>query len=178
MGWKTFKNQFGINHIVQRTKEGILIGSSYVGRLAIVSEETGEIKHNVAFPQFIKETYPSLHNATKEEILLSLNTSDVFSTSILVYTYEEDMILEKYCEELGYPNITHDGCLMYVNKYSTSKSKIVKIAKQQAQLHVEYSQEGVNEAHQELLKRTALLTKDKDILSKLNQSFPGITVDS
>lgn len=81
--------------------------------------------------------------------------------SITVWTcdYYEGVIIEKQCEELGWPNCTHDGELMYENSFSTNRKEIVKYAKRNAAAGAESMERRVGEIEADLAK--AKETRDK-----------------
>jgi hypothetical protein len=172
MGWKTLKDHFGIQGIVQVCEKGICIGSGYIHDLAVVNPDTGVVTENSTFSSYLKEVYPLLQKASAEEVLQVLNTPDVFQVSIAVFTYHGGDIIEKQCEVTGYPNITHDGCLMYENTYDTNKQKIAQRAKQNAQLGVKYTRKAVAEAEKELARKRCELVVAENELAKLNCDYP------
>jgi hypothetical protein len=57
-----------------------------------------------------------------------VSSPDTFEKSIRVYTYEGAEILEKFCETPGWPNVTHDGEMMYDNTFSTDRDTVVEWA--------------------------------------------------
>lgn len=178
MGWKTLKEHFGIKHIVQVCEKGICVGSGYVHDLAVINSATGVVTENRTFSNFLKDACPLLHEASAEEVLRVLNIPDTFSASIAVFTYDGGEIIEKQCEVTGWPNVTHDGCLMYENTYDTDKQKIVLRAKRNAQLGVKYGGEAVAEAEKDLARKKSQLTEAEEELAKLERDYPEVVVES
>ena len=174
MGWKALKEHFGIKHIVQTTEKGVCIGTGYVHDLAVIDPLTGKVSENPTFRHFLKETYPSLLEASAEEIVRLLGTQDSFSSSIPVYTYRGGEIIEKQCETPGWPNVTHDGCVMYENMYSTDRIKVALWAKRNAYLGVKYGREAVNDAESELYRKKLRLTKEEADFAQLERDFPDV----
>jgi hypothetical protein len=156
MGWKTFKEYFGINHIVRIEEGKLCIGSPYIYDLASISIETGKIvpKRHSSFDGFLKEYYPAIAEASPESIKELLAQEDVFDRSIEVYTfdYETYDILTKYCEATGYPNVTHDGCLMHDNEYFEDKNIAINRAKESLAGVIEWRSRRVAELEKELLE--------------------------
>ena len=177
MGWKTLKEQFRIEHIVQVTEAGVCIGSGYVHDLATINPQTGRVSENNTFSRFLQEHCPALLAATPEQILQALAAKDVFSASITVYTYGDSGIVEKQCEATGWPNVTHDGWLMYDNRFSTDKRQVVQWAKRNAHHGVRYGREGVEEAEQELARRKAHLAEEEARQAHLDREFPDVVLD-
>ena len=151
MGWNTFKKHFNIGHIVQIRERDLLIGSSYISDLAAISMDTGMIKKRESWlNDFLPKHYPNISAAMPSEIKALLDAEDTFTQSIPVYTYEGLRILAKYCEETGYPNVTHDGVLMYDNTFSTNIDDVVAWAKRERRFRLDNLRERVTERSKEL----------------------------
>jgi hypothetical protein len=172
MGWKAFKEKFGIEHIVQVTTEGVCIGSPYVHDLAIVDPKTGEIRDNQVFPHFVRKTYPRLAEAAPAEIVKILEAPDTFASSIAVYTYGDGDVVEKLCEEPGWPNVTHDGHVMYENMFSTDQTEVVGWAKRNAAAGASRMRERIAEVEAELVDLKARLAGYEADQARLEASYP------
>ena len=173
MGWKTLKNHFNIKHNIQVNQCFIHIGSDYVQNLASIHLETGEIIINETFPSFLRKEYPELFSAKPEAILELIQAEDTFTRSIPVYTYTDDNIIEKYCEEVGFPNTTHDGVLMYNNMFSTDKDKVVKWAKRNLEAEIYILEENIQEKEESLKKYKSMLFERKAFQDKLQAEYPN-----
>lgn len=172
MGWKNLKEKFGIKHHVQVTEAGICIGSGYVHDLVTVDPATGCIRENQTFSSFLRESYPALLEAPAEEIVRLIATPDTFAASVPVYTYAGGEIVEKQCEAPGWPNVTHDGCMMYENSFSTDKSLVVRWAKRSAAIASEHTRNRIAEAEAELVKLKARLADYEAERAKLDADYP------
>jgi len=154
MGWHTLKKHFNIGHIVQIRERDLLIGSSYISALATISMDTGIIKKPEPYhDRFLREYYPNIFDifaATQDEIKALLDAEDTFTQSIPVYTYEGLRILAKYCEEVGCPNVTHDGVLMYANTFSTNIDHVVAWAKRNRASRLDNLRDRITERSKEL----------------------------
>jgi len=165
MGWKAFKNHFKIKHGLTVEKDCINIGSSYVHNLAVINTKTGRVSENQTFNGFLNEHYPELKEASTDKILELLNTTDVFLKSIPVFTYSDNgEILEKLCEKIGYPNVTHDGLIMYENTFSEDKNKIIERARSELEMAIKWAEEALKEAQEELVKKRQHLSLSKSNL--------------
>lgn len=173
MGWKTFKEAFGIKHIVQVTADGIQIGSPYVSDIVTINPETGKIKVDETFPGFLKEYYPNLVAATPEAILAAIKATDAFSAAIVVYTERDGKIVECLCETPGYPNVTHDGQLMH-NGYSPDKDYIVQRTKAGIASSIKWIGSSIERAEQELDTLRQRLSKEEADLAALNRDYPSL----
>ena len=151
MGWNTFKKHFNIGHIVQIRDGDLLIGSSYISALVAISLDTGIIKKPEHYhDRFLRENYPNVSDAMPSEIKALLDAEDTFAESIPVYTYEGLKIFKKYCEEVGYSNVTHDGVLMYENTFSTNIDDVVAWAKRERRFRLDNLRERVTGRSKEL----------------------------
>jgi len=151
MGWNTFKKHFNIGHIVQIRERDLLIGSSYISALVSINMDTGMIQKEEHYrASFLREYYPNIFAATQDEIKALLDAEDTFTQSIPVYTYEGLRILAKYCEEVGCPNVTHDGVLMYANTFSTNIDHVVAWAKRNRASRLDNLRDRITERSKEL----------------------------
>lgn len=179
MGWKLFKETFNVLHFVHMSedKRSVLIGSPYITDLAAVDTTSGAITHSQASPDFIKTYYPSILDADPEYLVRVIAKPDFFARSIPVYTEEGGKIVEKLCEEPGWPNVTHDGCLMYENTYATDKAAIVRRAKSSIQSAIKWGLKGIADQEKNIEKCRRQIEKDEADLAALNAEFPDIVVE-
>jgi len=178
MGWKTLKQHFGITHQVTVEKDCINIGSGYVHDLVVINTKTGRAVENSTFSSFLNEHYPELKNSPEDKILELISAEDVFLNSLPVYTYTNDgEILEKQCEEFGYPNVTHDGLIMYENTFSEDKNKIIERAKGELEIAVKWAEEGIIKAKNELAQKHTELDLYKANLQKLTAKHQQNTIE-
>jgi hypothetical protein len=134
MGWKNVKEHYGIGHMVCVTEAGICIGSAYVHDIIVVKwNGTVVWPHDaVGHGNEDLQRYHREMTADPEKLRELIDEDDTFARSIPVYTYDMGEIVEKECEEPGWPNVTHDGCLMYENLFSTDRATVVEWAKRNA----------------------------------------------
>ena len=129
MGWKSVKEAYDIDHIVQVDDQGLRIGTGYISDLLCVSKD-GAITVN----SVVGESSPEITRirnemeADPQRLLRLMRAEDRFDESLTVWTYEDGRILELECEEYGWPNVTHDGRLMYENMFFDRKEQAVKAA--------------------------------------------------
>ena len=175
MGWKKLKDHFQIEHHVQIVGGQLLIGSSYVSDLATINIETGRVKKNETFSRFLEEHYPQLLDASTAEILGLIKDPDQFTASITVYTYEGSEIIEKLCEEDGWPNVTHDGCMMYDNTFSPDKDKVISWAKRNSDAAIDVISEQISDTEKKLIEKKQYLAERRAIREKLELDYPSTT---
>ena len=169
MGWKNVKDHYWIEHIVHVRGGKICIGSGYVSN--IIEIENGKPQWatslgpgNADLERYMAEMEADL--ATLAELIAS---PDKFERNIKVWTcdYYEGEIIEKQCEEPGWPNITHDGDLMYENSFSTDRAKIVEYAKRNAATGLELAERAVIDAEREVAEHRARRDQYAAALQKL-----------
>lgn len=133
MGWKNIKEHYRIGHIVQVTEAGICIGSPYIHDLIVIGMDGHIVK---AYRRKYNDDlfrYQSEMEADPYQVKKLIESPDTFERSITVWTYRGAEIIEKKCEEPGWPNVTHDGELMYENTFSIDRSLTIQRAKENAE---------------------------------------------
>ena len=178
MGWKALKDAYGITHNVCVTSKGICIGSGYVHDLVVIDPVSGSVRENEAFGRFLPQYYPALGAASPAEILGHLQAKDTFEASIPVYTYEGAEIIEKRCEALGWPNATHDGELMYENKFSADRDVVIGWAKRSAELEAKHLDEAILRVQEQLVDLQNRLDKARTHSERLAAEYPSIPAAS
>ncbi|MCK9615925.1 MAG: hypothetical protein M0R48_10645, partial [Candidatus Omnitrophica bacterium] len=129
MGWKNVKEHYKIEHIVCSENGVIKIGSPYIKDL-IVIYETGDVSwgHWTSENSDLNRIFSDLCS-DKGKLVELIKTPDSFEKFINVFTVENGEIKKDFCEELGWPNVTHSGRPMYDNKFSTDYETIKQMAK-------------------------------------------------
>lgn len=161
MGWKTIKERFGIEHIVCVEGGNINIGSGYVNDLITISMASGYVKENDTFEGFLKDNYPQLSEASQSEVLGATQAEDTFGKSITVYTYDDKGIYTKQCEELGYPNVTHCGMLMYENRFSADIEQVKTWFFENIDIAIRWEEERIEKLQREIADSRVALEKYK-----------------
>lgn len=169
MGWKNFKEHFKIKQYVFLERGHLHVGSGYINNLLKVNLETGELTD---WQNFMNENYPEIAKASKEEILKLINTPDVFTKHITVYTYNGANIIEKVCEEFGWPHVTHDGEQMFENTFFKTKKEAVAEARSSIKSSIEYTKEQVEDIQKDLEKRLIKLRENQTLLRQLDAEYP------
>jgi hypothetical protein len=139
MGWKNIKEHYRIKHIVCVTEKGICIGSGYVHDILVIGAD-GTVANPHEFGNGNEDLvrYRSEMQADPAKLRQLIETPDTFARSITVFTYDYNgHIIEKQCEELGWPNVTHDGAIMYENTFSADRAQVVEWAKENTAAAVE-----------------------------------------
>jgi hypothetical protein len=174
MGWKAVKDHYRIKHIIHVRAEGICIGSGYVPDMMVISHDGRLIKRYEWASNEDLVRYQQEMDANPERLRRLVIQQDTFATSIPVYTYEGGTIIEKFCETPGYPNVTHDGDLMYENTYSTDRDEVILWAKANAQSGIRFYQRRIEEAEKELRDLRTRLTEQEMAAAKLEADYPAV----
>lgn len=174
MGFKAIKEHYRIGHSVHVTSEGICIGSPYVSNLIVIGfdgvvkkREDGRLNEDLA--RYMRE-----FDADPAKLKELAARTDTFTTSLPVYTWEDGKIIEAKCETYGWPNTTHEGRIMYENRFSKSKDEAVKAAKEDAACSVKWRREAVERAEKELAEQKAELARCEAHVAQLNADYPSI----
>lgn len=167
MGWKNLKQEYDIEHIVCVTDKGICIGSPYIHNIIIIGFDGSIVKayrdgENADLRRYMDEML-----VDPKRLREAVQSPDVFEKSIPVYTYATGKVIEKQCEEPGWPNVTHDGNIMYDNMYSTDRKKVVKWAKENAEASLEILKNQIIEIKADLFRKKKRLKIVQANLKKL-----------
>lgn len=176
MGFKAVKEHYRIGHIVRRDHSGLAIGSGYIDDIIVVSPAGKVLKrHNRDNDELGRYQREIEEDPAKFAELFA--RADVFTKSLRVYTYSGGEIVEAFCEKLGYPNQTHDGELLYENRYSNDISKVVEWAKVNAALGVRSCKRTIRDLEERLRNARDRLAKEQADLAKLDQDYPDVDID-
>jgi hypothetical protein len=175
MGWKNVKDHYRIGHMVQVREGRIAIGSGYISDLIRVSFE-GKVTWGNLGPSGNDNLarYYAEMNADLGKLKELIDAPDTFERSLTVFTYDGGEILEKFCEEYEWPNITHDGMIMYENSFSPDKEKVVKWAMKSAKYGIQSMKRRVNEIEADMVKAKGHLSEYAESLALLETDFPEV----
>lgn len=167
MGWKNVKDHYRIGHIVQVTDKGICIGSSLCHDLIVIDPYRGtiiqaDVARNEDLTRYLAEM-----RADPDKLRERLDTDDHFDISVTVYTYKGGDIIERQCEKVGWPNVTHDGQVMYDNTFSTDRNQVLQWAINEAEAGVRMGLRRIEELDRDCAKAKKLLHEDSADLAKL-----------
>jgi hypothetical protein len=176
MGFKAVKEHYRIAHIVRCHPSGLAIGSGYISDIIVVSP-SGKLleRHNRESGDLGRYQREIEQDPAKFADLFA--SEDVFARSLPVYTYSGGEILEAFCEEFGYPNLTHDGEIMYENRYSNNIPMVVEWAKVNAALGVRNCKRTIRDLEKRLRSERDRLAKEQADLAKLDEDYRDVEID-
>lgn len=127
MGWKNVKNHYRIEHFVHLRNGNLCIGSPYIPDIIVVQPDGTLLKVERSASADLQR-YQNDIKADPATFQQLMQEPDQFDASITVYTYADGQILTQQCEEPGWPNVTHDGQLMYENTHFTDRAMCIEKA--------------------------------------------------
>ena len=160
------------DHYVCINKEGICIGSGYIHNLIVIGLDGAIKKADDGRVNAELRRYMAEFKADPEKLRSLVRSPDTFTKHLPVYTYDGGEIVEKFCEEHGWPNVTHDGCMMYENTFSPDKSRVVQWAKRNAESGIQWQEERIADLKKNIAEIEALLYQSKVNRAKLETDFP------
>ena len=169
MGWKSFKEYFNITHNVHIGKDKLNIGSPMCSDLVIIDINTGKIIKDGIISGFLQEYYPKILEVSEDKILDLINKEDSFENSLTVYTFKDDQIIEKKADKYGYPNITHDGELMYDNTFFKTYDEALNKAISEMEAGIDILTRTVEDKEKSLKESKDWLEKEKQFLINLKK---------
>jgi hypothetical protein len=180
MGWKAVKEHYDIRHILGRYEgEGWCIGSPYVHALITIDTDARTIK-----PSSLIQAGDELDvlirrfHADGEAFWSMWDTPDVFERALPVFTTREGVLVQAFCEDLGWPNATHDGWVMYDNTYFTDPLAAISDGKRDAEASIRYIEERLAQWEEEGARLRERLSESRERLSSLDQEERSLAVPS
>jgi hypothetical protein len=143
MGFLALQREYKIEHIVAVCNEKkyggkvICIGSPYIHDIIVIGMDGAIIKRDDGRVNENLKRYMQEFDADPEKLKRIVTKDDDFSEfTIPVYIYDFGRIRKEFCKEIGWPNVTTKGELMYENtsfgtfkaafKYAVSSVKLDK----------------------------------------------------
>ena len=167
MGWKNLKEHYRVQHIVHVVDGDICIGSPYISKIIIVSPDGVFKKRHTSGNNDLARIQSEM-DADLSKLIEIIASPDHFEQTIPIFTFKNGEVREKHCEELGWPNVTHDGILMYDNTFFTSKGEAVKYAKKETAYGIKMYRRLIDEKKEELRKLQEQLAAEEAISNQLS----------
>jgi hypothetical protein len=176
MGWKSVRDHYSIAHIVKVVDGDLHIGSPYIGDMVVISPDGTIRTREMRGGPKLEEAQKAIEKDPSTFARLFAQ-EDAFDVSIPVYTWEDGEIVEKACEELDWPNVTHDGQVMYENQYFTDRDVAVRRARDDAKSGIEGWSRRVAEAERSLEEMKERRDASLAALAKLDRTYPDIAAE-
>ena len=176
MGWKSVRDYYQITHIVQVVEkydepgQYICIGSPYVHDIIAISAADGRVIKRYRDGRSVNpdlERYQAAFDRDPGKLREMVETADSFGPTHTIWTWKDGEIIEKQCEELGWPNVTIDGLMMYENTFSTDRSKVIQWA-------IENAKAARSNYEQRVEEHLKALEKSKGLLHKANRNLESL----
>lgn len=178
MGWKALKEHFKLDLTIHVRPHGVCIGGGYLPEMIVIDPATGVIKKQPDWPPVSEEVRRCLReiSAAPELVRGLLAAEDTFSQSLPVFTFKDGEVIEKQCESYKWPNVTHDGVLMYDNTFTPDKTVAVKWAKESARIGAKWAHEHVERLEKDLAEARERVVREEGFVAKLDADYPDIVV--
>lgn len=188
MGWKNLKNHFNLKYIVHVQNDYIHIGNKYINNIISINIHNANIKVNndfwndriyinenneILYHHNIDQSFKDIINTDKQILLDIINSEDNFHSSITLYTFDKSNgdIIELTSEHTEFPNVTHNGTLIYDHCFSIDKDLIIKKAKDKIQQRINGTSEFIDELQKDINTQTDKLNSLNIALEKLKKIY-------
>ena len=181
MGCKAFKAHYRIGHHVHLTSQGLCIGSPYIHNLIVVEPSSGIITKAKEFRQNEDlQRYMTEIRADPAKALALIQQPDEFTASLPVWTYHYDTaaIIEQQCESYGWPNITHDGQLMYENTHFPTRDEAVQYLASNLRAGIELDGRRIAELETDLAECKQRLATHLTHFTRVHAENPHLTFEA
>lgn len=169
MGWKNVKEFYRIGHLVQVVPDkGICIGSPYIHDIIVIGFDGLFRRRLQPCRNDDLCRYQEEMDEDPGKLKDLIETPDIFENSVTIWTYKGGDIIEKQCEIPEWPNVTHDGQMIYENTHSTDRSEVVEWAKQNAEAYLIMATEQAEEARKRLTECQQMFAEAKGHIKKLS----------
>lgn len=172
MGWKNVKTHYRIGHIVSASPNGICIGSHYVPNIIEVARDGRILKRCSNRVSEDLSRYQAEMDADAALLARLISEPDTFEASLPVYTFEDGRVVEKRCEAYGWPNVTHDGLLMYENTFSHDRAQVIEWARADVACALRVASRDVADAERQLAEARSRAEVAAKRYSDFNAAFP------
>lgn len=177
MGWKNVKQHYRIGHLVHLTTAGLCIGSQFIPEAIIVGAH-GEILKRYDRADAELARYQAEIDADAATFVRLMSEPDCFDRSVPVYSFRGSQIIEKQCEDLGWPHVTHDGELMYENGSFPTRDDAIRAAKADARSGITGWSSALERARQEVARVEQEINRATADLALLDTQFPDVVAEA
>ena len=153
MGWKAVRDHYKVGEYTIKVRDGhYYIGTPHVPDMIVFDQEGNVLRRETLSRESEFTRLLADLEADREKLATLIRQEDTFTKSIQVFSYTNGMIIEHFCEKLGWPNLTHTGEMMYENNFSTDRDKVVEWALEDAEIGLDWSKKRIAQLSSELTK--------------------------
>ena len=162
MGIKAIKEKYKIEHLVQKTEKGICIGSSYHHDIIVINMK-GQIvtkykdrKYNDGWStnedlkRYQEEMIIDEENGELKKLI---DLKDEFGVLFPIFTVDDGVLIETFCEKYGYPNTTIEGFLIYENTFFKTREEAIECGIRDYKGWIKMLEERKKELEEEIFKK-------------------------
>lgn len=162
MGIKAIKQKYKIEHIVQKRDNAICIGSGYIHDCIVVSFDGKIIKKykngiyndgwstNEDLKRYQEEMIIDEENGELKRII---DLKDEFEVLLPIFTVDDGVLIETFCEKYDYPNTTIEGDLIYENTFFKTREEAIEYGLRDCKGYIQMLEERKQELEEEIFKK-------------------------
>ena len=178
MGIKKLKEKYKIEHTICITEKGICIGSPYIHDIIVISNEGKFLKKykegkyddgwstNEKLKRYQEEMLADESTGYLKKVI---DEPDNYGELFPVFTIHDGKLVETFCEEYGWPNVTVEGELMYENTFFKTKEEAVQYGISECKGWIEMLEERQKELEKEVQAKQDRKEYFKSCLNELTQ---------
>jgi len=162
MGIKTIKEKYKIEHIVQKRDNAICIGSGYIHDCIVVSFDgkiTKKYKNGIyndgwSTNEDLKRYQEKMIiDEENGELKKLIDLKDEFEVLLPIFTVDDGVLIETFCEKYDYPNTTIEGDLIYENTFFKTREEAIEYGLRDCQGWIKMLEERKIELEEEIFKK-------------------------
>lgn len=162
MGIKAIKEKYKIEHIVQKRDNAICIGSGYIHDCIVVSFDgkiTKKYKNgiyndgwstNEDLKRYQEEMIIDEENGELKKLI---DLKDEFKVLLPIFTVDDGILIETFCEKYDYPNTTIDGTLIYENTFFKTREEAIEHGLRDCKGFIKMLENRKKELEKEILEK-------------------------
>jgi len=170
MGCKRVKEYFGIQHIVHIKNGLVHIGSPFISKILSFNFD-GELvdgSTNKKEPTFLAYCNAIESDKDKFKQLLEQEDENAATTPVFSIANDDKTVIEDHCEQLGWPNITLSGTLMFDNVHFATQKEAIEHGVLNINAGIKHYKRTIQDLEERLASEKDELQKSQDALSVLS----------
>lgn len=166
MGIKAIRKKYKIEHIVQNIDNAICIGSGYVHDIIVISYDGKIIKKykngvyndgwstNENLKRYQEEMIIDEENGELKKLI---DLKDDFDVLLPIFTVEDGVLIETFCEKYDYPNTTIEGYLIYENTFFKTREEAIDYGIRDCKSFIKMLEGRKKELEEEISKKDEII---------------------
>jgi hypothetical protein len=162
MGIKAIREKYKIEHLVQNRDNVICIGSGYIHDIIVISFDGKIIKKykngvyndgwstNENLKRYQEEMIIDEENGELKKLI---DLKDDFKVLLPIFTVDDGVLIETFCEKYDFPNTTIEGYLIYENTFFKTREEAIDYGLRDCKSYIKILEEGKQELEEEISKK-------------------------